>query len=415
VLYGATGYIGGLTAQAMVASGARPVLAGRDQGRLNALAERLSQDNGGVTLETAVAGSERPGPLRELLAAGDVLVSTAGPFLKVGRPVVEAAVDAGAVYLDSSGEPPFIRQVFEEFGPRAERTGAVLLTAFGYDYVPGNLAGALALEAAGPAAARVQVGYFVHGNVQKATSAGTRASVAGVLLAPGYSLRGGRVVTERTAAHVASFEIDGSRRQAFSIGSSEQFALPRFRRQPPLTDVSVYLGWLGAATGLVHYASAVAAPLERFKGVRDGLDQLARQIQRSRSTPDTGQTLRSDVVAETADARGRRLATVRLTGGIRTRSPRPCLPGRRARRPRKACGPPARPARRKHSDSPASKEPAPRPDFIVSLTGRMPDRHDRRGESHSGTARSGGERQHPRVRVRVQALQPRQRRGSRHR
>jgi short subunit dehydrogenase-like uncharacterized protein len=315
VLYGATGYIGGLTAQAMVASGARPVLAGRDQGRLNALAERLSRDNGGVTLETAVAGSERPGPLRELLAAGDVLVSTAGPFLKVGRPVVEAAVDAGAIYLDSSGEPPFIRQVFEEFGPRAERTGAVLLTAFGYDYVPGNLAGALALEAAGPAAVRVQVGYFVHGNVQKATSAGTRASVAGVLLAPGYSLRGGRVVTERTAAHVASFEIDGSRRQAFSIGSSEQFALPRFRHQPPLTDVSVYLGWLGAATGLVHYASAVAAPLERFKGVRDGLDQLARQIQRSRATPDTGQTLRSDVVAEAADAHGRRLATVRLTGG----------------------------------------------------------------------------------------------------
>ena len=28
VLYGATGYIGALTAQAMVASGARPVLAG---------------------------------------------------------------------------------------------------------------------------------------------------------------------------------------------------------------------------------------------------------------------------------------------------------------------------------------------------------------------------------------------------
>jgi short subunit dehydrogenase-like uncharacterized protein len=49
--------------------------------------------------------------------------------MKVGRPVVAAAVDAGAVYLDSTGEPPFIRQVFEEFGPRAERTGAVLLTA----------------------------------------------------------------------------------------------------------------------------------------------------------------------------------------------------------------------------------------------------------------------------------------------
>jgi short subunit dehydrogenase-like uncharacterized protein len=299
----------------MVASGARPVLAGRDQERLTALAERLSRDNGGVTLETAVAGSERPWPLRGLIGSGDVLVSTAGPFLKVGRPVVESAVDAGAIYLDSSGEPPFIRQVFEEFGPRAERTGAVLLTAFGYDYLPGNLAGALALEAAGPAAVRMQVGYFVHGNVAKATSAGTRASVAGVLIAPGYSLRGGRVVTERTAAHVASFEIDGGRRRAFSIGSSEQFALPRLSRQPPLTDVGVYLGWLGSATGLVHYASAVAAPLERFKGVRDALDRLARQIQRGRATPGTGQTLRSDVVAEASDAQGRRLATVRLTGG----------------------------------------------------------------------------------------------------
>jgi short subunit dehydrogenase-like uncharacterized protein len=312
VLYGATGYMGGLTARAMVASGARPVLAGRDQGRLNALAGRLSRDSDGVKLETAVAGA---GALRELIGAGDVLVSTAGPFLKVGRPVVEAAVDAGAVYLDSTGEPPFIRQVFEEFGPRAERTGAVLLTAFGYDYVPGNLAGALALEAAGPAAARVRVGYFVRGNIRQATSAGTRASLAGVLLAPGYSFRGGRVVTERTAAHVASFEIDGTRRQAFSIGSSEQFALPRLRHQAPLTDVGVYLGWFGAASGLVHYAAALAAPLERLKGVHGALDQVARRIQRSRATPGAGQTLISDVVAEAADARGRRLATVRLTGG----------------------------------------------------------------------------------------------------
>jgi short subunit dehydrogenase-like uncharacterized protein len=211
VLYGSTGYIGGLTARAMVASGSRPVLAGRNQGRLTALAEQLSRAEG-VQLETAVAGSEDSGPLRELVGAGDVLVSTAGPFLRVGRPVVQAAVDAGAVYLDSSGEPPFIRQVFEEFGPRAERTGAVLLTAFGHDYVPGNLAGALALRAAGPAAVRVRVGYFVRGNIRKGTSAGTRASVAGVLLEPGYSLRGGRLVTERSAAHVASFEVDGHRR-----------------------------------------------------------------------------------------------------------------------------------------------------------------------------------------------------------
>src|SRR6266851_3562704 len=138
LLYGATGYMGGLTAHAMVASGARPVLAGRDKSRLDAVAARISQAAGGARLETAVAVAAGPGPPRDLLGAGDVLVSTAGPFLKVGRPVVAAAVDAGAIYLDSSGEPPFIRAVFDESAPRAERTGAVLLTAFGYNYVPGG-------------------------------------------------------------------------------------------------------------------------------------------------------------------------------------------------------------------------------------------------------------------------------------
>src|SRR5215467_3767637 len=324
VLYGATGYIGGLTARAMVAGGIRPVLAGRNRDRLAALAASLSQE-AGAQLETAVAGAAAgPGSLRELIGAGDVLVSTAGPFVKVGRSVVEAAVDAGAIYLDSSGEPPFIRQVFEEFGRRAERTGAVLLTAFGYDYVPGNLAGALALQAAGPAATRVQVGYFVRGNIQKGTSAGTRASVAGVLLEPGYAFRGGRVVGERTAAHVMSFTIGGRRRPAFSIGSSEQFALPRLRpatagtgggpAQAPLAEVGVYLGWYGAATRFIHYASALATTVDRLPGVRRAFDQQARRIQRSRAGPATREAIRSDVVAVAGDASGATLAAAHLTG-----------------------------------------------------------------------------------------------------
>ena len=324
VLYGATGYMGGLTARAMVTGGLRPVLAGRSRTRLDAIAAKLSQA-AGAQLETAVAGTDSPAGLRELIGAGDVLVSTAGPFVKVGRAAVTAAVDAGAIYLDSSGEPPFIREVFEEFGPRAERTGAVLLTAFGYDYVPGNLAGALALQTAGPAATRVQVGYFVRGDIRKGTSAGTRASAASVLLAPGYAYRGGHIVTEPTAAHVASFEVGGKTRQGFSIGSSEHFALPRLRPgapgaagstgQPPVTDVGVYLGWFGDATRLVHYASVLAAPLERLPGVRRALDRLTNRIQRSRAAPGAVEAIRSDVVAVAADARGKTLARVHLAGG----------------------------------------------------------------------------------------------------
>jgi short subunit dehydrogenase-like uncharacterized protein len=324
VLYGATGYTGALTAQALVARGARPVLAGRDQSRLTALSAELARAGDGTELETAVASAERPGSLRDLIGPGDVLVSTAGPFMKVGRPVVAAAVDAGAVYLDSTGEPPFIREVFEEFGPLAQRSGAVLLTAFGYDYVPGNLAGALALEAAGPGASQVQVGYFVRGDLRRGASSGTRASMVGMLLEPGYGFRGGRIVTEPTAAHVASFMVDGRKREAYSLGASELFALPRLRpqaapdgtpRQPPLTDVSVYLGWFGRATRLVHYGSVLTAPASRLPGVHKALDAAARRVQRSRAAPDTTAGIRSDVVAVAGDANGRELATVHLVGG----------------------------------------------------------------------------------------------------
>jgi hypothetical protein len=324
VLYGATGYTGALTARAMVASGARPVLAGRDQSRLTALAARLALAGDGTELETAVASAERPGSLRDLVGPGDVLVSTAGPFMKVGRLVVAAAVDAGAVYLDSTGEPPFIREVFEQFGPLARRTGAVLLTAFGYDYVPGNLAGALALQAAGPGASRVRVGYFVRGDLRRGASAGTRASMVGMLLEPGYGFHGGRIVTEPTAAHVASFTVDGRKREAYSLGSSELFALPRLRPeaapdgapgQLPLTDVSVYLGWFGRATRLVHYGSVLTAPASRLPGVHKALDAAAQRIQRSRAAPETTTAIRSDVVAVASDPSGRELATVHLVGG----------------------------------------------------------------------------------------------------
>ena len=192
-------------------------------------------------------GGGRTRAAADLIGAGDVLVSTAGPFMKVGRPVLAAAVNAGAVYLDPTGGPPFIRQVFEKFGPRAERTGAVLLTAFGYDYVPGNLAGALALQAAGPAVARVQVGYFVRGDIWRGTSAGTRASVTGVLLEPGYAFRGGRMVRDRTAADVTSFTIDGkkgrpcpSAHRSISRcpGSGGQTVSPRRRRSPTWASTS---------------------------------------------------------------------------------------------------------------------------------------------------------------------------------
>src|SRR6478736_6841227 len=125
VVFGATGYTGELIASRLVAQGARPVLAGRSESRLSALAERL----GG--LEWARADAMRQNTVFDLVGPDDVLVSTVGPFSKWGLPAARAAVAAGCTYLDTTGEPEFIRRLYEDFSGPASRSGARLLPAMG--------------------------------------------------------------------------------------------------------------------------------------------------------------------------------------------------------------------------------------------------------------------------------------------
>ncbi|HEV2776192.1 MAG TPA: saccharopine dehydrogenase NADP-binding domain-containing protein [Solirubrobacteraceae bacterium] len=304
VLFGATGYTGELVARALVARGAAPVLAGRSRERVEALAAEL----GG--LDCAVADVARPPTVRALVEAGDVLISTVGPFVRWGEPAVRAAIDAGAHYLDSTGEPPFIRAVFERHGAAAEAAGVGLLTAFGYDYVPGNLAGTLALREAGERAVSVDVAYFL-GGAGAQPSGGTRASSAGLLAEPAYAFVDGRVVTERTARRVRSF--DG--RPAISVGATEQFALPRVH--PGLRDARVWLGWFGGNSRPLQAISAATALATKLPGVRGAIGAAAgRLVKGSTGGPDarTRARTRSQIVAVASDAGGAPLATVRLEG-----------------------------------------------------------------------------------------------------
>lgn len=312
VVFGATGYTGRLTAQSLVERGAQATVAGRDERRLRTLADEL----GG--LDVAVADVARPAAVRDLVERGDVLVSTVGPFTRLGEPAVEAAIAAGAWYLDSTGEPPFVRRVFEYFGPRAEAAGAGLVTAFGYDFVPGNLAGALVLREAGERATRVDVGYFALGGpgaLRGAASRGTRASLAAVALEPMFAWRDG-IRQEFAGARVRSFDVRGRSRQALSIGGSEHFALPRVF--PWLRQVDVYLGWFGGATRALRTASRTTPVLARMPGVRAGLRAAGGRAMRGPARdpdPATAARVRSYVVAAAFDGSGRQLGEVHLSGG----------------------------------------------------------------------------------------------------
>jgi short subunit dehydrogenase-like uncharacterized protein len=308
VLFGATGYTGRLTAEAMVERGLAPVLAARSRPKLDKLAGEL-----GGNLETATADVSDPPTVAALVEPGDVLVTTVGPFVRWGQPAAGAATTVGAHYIDSTGEPPFIREVFERYGPPAEEAGIAMLTAFGYDWVPGNLAGALALQRAGDQATRVDVGYFITGRGAQ-MSGGTKASLVGVIAEPAFSFRDGRVQTERGAKRVRSFRVGSKQLQGVSVGSSEHFTLPRLSAR--LREVNAYLGWFGPASRGMQAMSACTSVAMKVPGVQGLWGKAAERVQGSTGGPDAEQrsTSGSHIVGIAYDASGRQLSEAHLTG-----------------------------------------------------------------------------------------------------
>lgn len=306
LLFGATGYTGDLTARALVRLGASPVLVARSADRVASLATEL----GG--LETAVADASDPASVAAVVRRGDVLVSTVGPFLRYGEPAVRAAAEAGAHYFDSTGEGPFIKDVFERFGPIAETTGAGLVPAFGFDFVPGALAGALALKKAGPDAASVDVGYFVS---EFGTSGGTRASVVGVLLEDGFAFCDGAVRTERAGRRTRTFDVRGRKMTAVSVPGAEHFTLPAIH--PTLREVGVFLGAPAVLARGMAASTILSTPVRKVGALKAIAGNVAAKlVPGSSGGPSAEDRARASVtvVAEATSATGDTLATVTLAG-----------------------------------------------------------------------------------------------------
>lgn len=317
MVFGASGFTGGRVVGAMVRRGLRPVLAGRSVGRLTSLAQRLG-DLGGGKLDVVSADVGDAASMRALVSRGDVLVSTVGPFIRLGEPVLRAAVDAGVIYLDSTGEPPFIRRVFEEFGPLAERTGASLITAFGHDYVPGNLAGALALRRSGSGVHRVEVGYLTSGTGRAPViSRGTFASMVELAAEQSFTWRNG-IQVEPTGSRMRTFPWGGWNCPALSIGATEHYALPRLAGPEGLPEVDVYVGWLGPTTRVLRLSCRVIPTLLALPGVRSLLRRvggLAVRWVAEEPDPVALAQVASHVVGTAYDASGAVLAQVRLVAG----------------------------------------------------------------------------------------------------
>lgn len=232
-LLGATGYTGRLVVDELARRGLSCRLGARDPDRLAAVPET------GATEKVVVDASD-PAGLDAFLDGADVLITTVGPFTQLGMPVVEAAVRNRVPYVDSTGEPGFMAEVYRRF---AEAPVAVV-PGCGFDYVPGDLAAAVAAADLGEAPTRIGVHYDIDSMLP---SRGTARSALGVI----GSGEGG--VRQRT-------------RVAFPDGTRDSMAWPggetvTVARHQPAAEIEVTMATPGIAGPFLGFGATLFSTL----------------------------------------------------------------------------------------------------------------------------------------------------------
>jgi hypothetical protein len=143
-LLGATGYTGKLVAAELSRKGVPHRLGGRSPEKLASVPSDA---------ERFVVDVDQAARLDEFLDGAAALISTVGPFTRLGMPAVEAAARNSVPYVDSTGEQQFMADVYEKFADAP----VPIVPACGFDFIPGDLAAAVAMASLGSEVSEVAV------------------------------------------------------------------------------------------------------------------------------------------------------------------------------------------------------------------------------------------------------------------
>ncbi|MBY0442357.1 MAG: saccharopine dehydrogenase NADP-binding domain-containing protein, partial [Mycobacteriaceae bacterium] len=218
VLYGATSFVGKLTAEylAKVGPDARIALAGRSPDRLHAVRANLGES--AQSWPILVADSSAPATLSEMVARTQVVISTVGPYTRYGLPLVAACAAAGTDYADLTGETMFVRNCIDLYHKQAVDTGARIVHSCGFDSVPSDLSV-----------------YALYRRAQ-ADDAGALADTELVVRGLVGGVSGGTIASLIEVLHTASSDPDVRRQLADPyVLSTDRGAEPDFGSQPDLS------------------------------------------------------------------------------------------------------------------------------------------------------------------------------------
>ena len=143
VVFGATGYTGELTAAYLAEHGGKDLrwaLAGRNPAKLDAVRARLAARFPACKKLPLLEGDAADAAsLAKVAGATRVVITTVGPYLRYGEPLVAACAAAGTDYVDLTGEPEFVDRMWLAYHEQAQKTGARIVSSCGFDSIPHDL------------------------------------------------------------------------------------------------------------------------------------------------------------------------------------------------------------------------------------------------------------------------------------
>ncbi|RUO44335.1 hypothetical protein CWE15_03955 [Aliidiomarina taiwanensis] len=203
LIYGAYGYTGELITHHAKRMGYSPILAGRNQGKLDTFAEHVKLEARAFDLSHDA--------LVENLQDIDLVVHCAGPFSKTAEPMMHACIATGTHYLDITGEI----EVFElahQLHAQAEEAGIVLCPGVGFDVIPTDCIAAR-LKSQMPGATHLKLGFDSRSRMSRGTA---KTSIEG--LGKGGAVRKeGHIVSVPLAYKTEEINFGDGRKLAMTI------------------------------------------------------------------------------------------------------------------------------------------------------------------------------------------------------
>jgi len=147
VIYGASGYTGKLVAEYLRQYEIPFIAAGRNKERVE---EAMKLVPGIETAEyDVVEVSHDVESLAELFRGAKTVCNTVGPFFKFGETAVQAALQAGVHYIDTTGEQSYVLEMKEKYGQQYAEAGLALVPSTAYMYATLEIAARIVLEQGG--------------------------------------------------------------------------------------------------------------------------------------------------------------------------------------------------------------------------------------------------------------------------